>query len=309
MSTIGVVGSLNVDLSYRVTTLPAPGETVLARDRAMSFGGKGGNQAVAAAALGGDVSFIGAVGQDEAGEAYLEHLRVAGVDVGGVAQPAEVDTGTAMIFVDDSGENLIVVDPGANSLLNAVWVAPHVRNRTLGVVLLQLEVPLTALEAAAAALPDKTVLVLNPAPMPPDAGELRRLLERVDVLVPNRTELGQLAGRPEPRTMLEVRACLSALDFTGAVIVTLGADGAILVEPGTEPVQHPALQLEPVDTTGAGDAFCGALAFGLSEGHALADAVTRAVQVAGETTLFRGAQLSVALSASRLTSRSGGGAS
>ncbi|MEO5743620.1 MAG: ribokinase [Terracoccus sp.] len=305
MSTIGVVGSLNVDLSYRVTPLPVPGETVLARDRAMSFGGKGGNQAVAAAALGGDVCFIGAVGTDEAGQAYLEHLRVAGVDVGGVAQHAEVDTGTAMIFVDDAGENLIVVDPGANSLLDAAWVEPHVRRRTLSVVLLQLEVPLTALEAAAAALPDGTVLVLNPAPMPPDAGGLRRLLDRVDVLVPNRTELGQLVGRSEPRTMLEVRECLSALDFAGAVIVTLGADGAILVEPGTEPVHRPALRLEPVDTTGAGDAFCGALAFGLSEGHPLADAVARAVQVAGESTLFRGAQLSVPLT----ISRSGGGAS
>ncbi|OFE15936.1 hypothetical protein BA895_05420 [Humibacillus sp. DSM 29435] len=305
MSAIGVVGSLNVDLSYRVTTLPAPGETVLARDRAKAFGGKGGNQAVAAAALGAQVSFIGAVGQDEAGETYLEHLRRAGVDVDGVAQHAEVDTGTAMIFVDDAGENLIVVDPGANSLLDAAWVEPKVLGQPLGVVLLQLEVPLTALEAAAAALPAETVLVLNPAPMPPDAGALRRLLERVDVLVPNRTELGQLAGTTEPRTVHEVRECLSALDFAGAVIVTLGADGAILVEAGTEPVHHAALQLEPVDTTGAGDAFCGALAVGLSEGRALADAVVRAVEVAGRSTLFRGAQLSIAPA----SSSPGGGAS
>lgn len=299
MSAIGVVGSLNVDLSYRVTALPVPGETVLARDRARSYGGKGGNQAIAAAALGGHVSFIGVVGRDEAGETYLEHLRHAGVDVGGVAQVAGADTGTAMILVDDAGENLIVVDPGANSLLDASWVEPNVRSRPMSVVLLQLEVPLTALEAAAAALPTETVLVLNPAPMPPDVDNLKRLLDRVDVLVPNRKELGQLTGQAEPTTLEQVGECLSILDFNGAVIVTLGADGAIFMEPGAEPIHSPALTLEPVDTTGAGDAFCGALAFELAEGRALDDCVTRAVEVAGKSTLFRGAQIRTPLTANR----------
>ena len=290
MTAICVVGSLNVDLSYRVTTLPVPGETVLAGDRARSFGGKGGNQAVAIAALGGDVSFIGAVGQDEPGRTYLAHLQAHGVEVGGVAELANADTGTAMILVEDSGENLIVVDPGANSLLDAAWVERNLRDRPPKVVLLQLEVPVAALQAAAAAVPKGTLLVLNPAPMPTDSRVLKTLLDPVDVLVPNRKELGQLAGHPEPRTPAEVRGCLADLTFAGTIVVTLGAEGAILVEPGAEPLHYPALQIEPVDTTGAGDAFCGALAFGLAAGHGLDKIVQRAVEVAGASTLTRGAQ-------------------
>lgn len=291
MSVISVVGSLNVDISYRVAVMPVPGETVMASDRARSFGGKGGNQAVAAAALGGRVGFVGAVGHDEPGRLYLEHLRGLGVDVVGVEQVEHADTGTATILVDDTGENLIVVEPGANASLGPDWVGRHVREAGPDVVLAQLEVPVEALEAAASALPDAAVLVLNPAPMPAHGRGLETLLDRVNVLVPNRKELGQLAGRDEPRTNDEVRECLESLTFEGAVVVTLGAEGAIVSEPGSKLHHVPALVVDPVDTTGAGDAFCGALAHGIAEGRQLGESVRRAVEVAGRSTLHRGAQV------------------
>lgn len=290
MSRISVVGSLNVDLGYRVRALPVPGETVLAGDRSRAFGGKGGNQAVTVAVLGADVGFVGAVGADDAGESYLSHLRRHRVDVSGVAVVQDVDTGTAIILVDDSGENLIVVDPGANSALEPAWVEAHVRAAEPAVVLAQLEVPVPVLERLAASLPADVTFVLNPAPMPPDPADLAKLLRRVDVLVPNRKELGQLTRTAEPETIAEVQACLSALSFDGTVVVTLGADGAVVRESGGEPTHHPALSVDPVDTTGAGDAFCGALAVGIAEGCALDDAVRRAIDVAGRSTLHRGAQ-------------------
>lgn len=293
MSAISIVGSLNVDVSYHVAVMPVPGETVLATDRARSFGGKGGNQAVAAAALGSRVGFVGAVGRDEPGRLYLEHLRGLGVDVDAVEQVEHADTGAATILVDDAGENLIVVEPGANALLGPAWVERHVRQAVPDVVLAQLEVSVDALEAAAAALPDAAVLVLNPAPMPPNGRGLETLLARVDVLVPNRKELGQLVGRGEPRTLADVHACLDGLTFEGAVVVTLGADGAVVREPGSAPFHVPALVVEPVDTTGAGDAFCGALAHGIAVGRPLGESVQRAVEVAGRSTLHRGAQPAV----------------
>lgn len=291
MSDVCVVGSLNVDVSYRVRRLPVAGETVLATGRTRAFGGKGGNQAVAAAALGADVRFIGAVGADAAGQNYLTHLRQSGIDVTGVVEIPDVDTGTATIVVDDRGENLIVVDPGANSCLDPKDVRASVRAGAPAVLLAQLEIPIAALETAVGAVAEATTVVLNPAPMPPDPTVLATVLERVDVLVPNRKELGQFAAREEPHSLDEVTRCLSALPFDGTVVVTLGADGAIVVSPGRDPIHIPAMTLEPVDTTGAGDAFCGALAAELASGSDLVDAVRRSVEVAGRSTLVRGAQL------------------
>ena len=291
MSRVCVVGSLNIDVSYRVATLPMPGETVLALDRERDFGGKGGNQAIAVAVLGGDVGFVGAVGADESGQDYLDHLRRHAVDTSGVTQAAAVATGTAMVFVDDVGENLIVVDPGANSSVQPDAVSHAIRACSPSVVLAQLEIPIDALEAIVEAIPDTTTFILNPAPMPPDPNALAKVLPRVDILVPNRTELGQLAGLNEPVTITDVAACLTALRFERPVVVTLGADGAAVFERGAELRQVPAVRVEPVDTTGAGDAFCGALAAGLAAGLSLDESVREAVKVAGRSTTLRGAQL------------------
>jgi ribokinase len=291
MNGICVVGSLNVDLSYRVATLPVPGETVLAGDRSRSFGGKGGNQAVTVAVLGGDVGFVGAIGADDAGKDYLTHLRRHGVDISGVAVVPDADTGTATILVDDSGENLIVVDAGANSCLEPAFVGDHLRKAVPAVVLAQLEVPMSVLEATAHSLEPDATFVLNPAPIPSDPTALATVLKRVDVLVPNRKELGQLTGRGEPSTLAEVRQCLDALPFEGTVVVTLGGAGVMVRQHGGQAIHHPALAVDPVDTTGAGDAFCGALVVGLAEKRDVDESVRRAIEVAGRSTQFRGAQL------------------
>ena len=291
MSRVCVVGSLNIDVSYRVATLPVPGETVLALDRARDYGGKGGNQAIAVAVLGGDVGFIGAVGADEAGQDYLTHLRQHGVDTSGVTQASAVATGTAIVFVDDAGENLIVVDPGANSSVQPDAVSHAIRACSPSVVLAQLEIPTDALEAIVEAIPDTATFILNPAPMPPDPNALAKVLARVDILVPNRKELGQLAGLNEPDSIADVAECLTALRFERPVVVTLGADGAAVFEPGAEVRHIPAERVDPVDTTGAGDAFCGALATGLAVGLSLDESVREAVKVAGRSTTLRGAQL------------------
>ena len=291
MSRVCVVGSLNIDLSYRVPMLPVPGETVLALDRARDFGGKGGNQAIAVAVLGGDVGFVGSIGADESGQDYLDHLRQHGIDTSGVTRASDVATGTAMVFVDSGGENLIVVDPGANWSVQPDAVASAVRACSPSVVLAQLEIPIDALEAIVDAIPDTATFILNPAPMPPDPNVLAKILPRVDILVPNRKELGQLAGLNEPHSIADVTGCLTALRFEQPVVVTLGADGALVFEHGDELRHIPAVPVEPVDTTGAGDAFCGALATGLAAGLSLDESVREAVKVAGRSTTLRGAQL------------------
>jgi len=288
---IRVVGSLNVDVTLQVGRLPGAGETILARGRALAFGGKGGNQAVAIATLGGQVDFIGAVGDDADGTRYLDHLRSRGVHVDGTEVVRGAETGTAVILVDDTGENVIVVDPGANAVLDADRVAEQLRGRSAGVTMAQLEVPVAALESAAATLPADETLILNPAPMPPDPASLAAVLARTDVLVPNRSELGQLAGREEPRRLDDVDACIELIDFKGAVVVTLGADGAVVYEPGSPRQHQPAPRVDPVDTSGAGDAFCGALALALSRGYGLDRATRWAVDVASLSTTLAGAQL------------------
>lgn len=296
-SGIRVIGSLNLDVTMRVASLPGPGETVLTRSRAHAFGGKGGNQAVAIATLGGSVEFVGAVGDDADGARYLENLRSRGVEVSGVDVLTSSETGAAMILVDDRGENLIVVHPGANAAVDPSRVYRHVRERSAAVTVAQLEVPVAAVEAAAAALSEEETLLLNPAPMLSDPSTLARVLARTDVLVPNRSELGQLAGLTEPRSLDEVDACIERIDFDGAVVVTLGEQGAVVYEPSHPRRHHPAPSIRPVDTSGAGDAFCGALALALSRESTLDEAVAWAVEVASRSTLLAGAQLPVEFAA------------
>jgi ribokinase len=286
-----VVGSLNIDTTYRVPVLPSPGETILATGRTTSPGGKGANQAVAAATLGSRVRFIGAVGQDEHSVTGLAALADRGIDTSGVRELGDSRTGTAVVVVDDAGENLIVVDPAANAALDADWVTTALADCSDEVVLAQLEVPVAALLAAAQAGP--RLLVLNPAPVL-DTAVLRPLLEHVDILVPNRSELGQLSGDPAPTTLEEVGRCAARLAFGGTLVVTLGRDGAAVVDASGRVVEHvPAPEVEAVDTTGAGDAFCGVLAHELARRGDLSAAVHRAVELASTSTLSEGAQVPV----------------
>ncbi|MGY1745765.1 ribokinase [Blastococcus sp. SYSU D00695] len=285
---VTVVGSLNEDVLVPVDRLPGRGETVVGGAPTTAAGGKGANQAAAAGRLGPGVHMIGRVGDDPAGARMQAALAECRVNVSRVLRTAGVPTGTATIPVErGSGENLIVVVPGANAALapEDVEVAPVQRAEVL---LLQLEVPMDTVVAAARAAAG--TVVLNPAPPAPLPADL---LARVDVLVPNEHELAGLAGVPDTeRPPAEVAALARGLAGPGtAVVVTLGARGAVLVPPGGAPalLQAPP-PVDAVDTTGAGDCFCGALCQAMARGQELAEAVRYAVTAAALSTTGPGAR-------------------
>ena len=283
---VAVVGSLNLDLVIRVAELPGPGETVRGGDLFRYPGGKGANQAVAAARLGRRVAMVGCVGDDQAGRELLASLAAAGVDGSRVRVVEGVPSGTACVTVSEDGDNQIVVSPGANARLTPDDVAAAPAVRAAAVTLLQLEVPLETVAAAARTAGGR--VVLNPAPVRALPAEL---LGRIDVLVPNRVELARLAGGPVPRTVQEAAGLAGRL-AARAVVVTLGADGALVVGDGR--ANHvPAVPVRPVDTTAAGDAFCGGLADALAGGADLREAARRAVRVAAAACLRQGAQASL----------------
>jgi len=283
-----VVGSLNADLVVAVERLPAPGETVAGGRYARHGGGKGANQAVAAARLGASVALVGAVGADELGEQALAELAREGVDVAGVARLDGMATGVAAIVVDAAGENQIAVASGANAALTggaverALGAAGPRADGARGVVLLGHEVPEEAVLAGArAASAAGWQIVLNPAPARTLPAELLAL---APLLTPNASEACALAGERDPEAAARALAAR-----TGApVLVTLGARGALLVD--GEPVAIPAPAIEPVDTTGAGDALNGALAAELAAGSPLGAAARFAVVAASLSTLRPGAR-------------------
>jgi ribokinase len=283
---IAVVGSLNLDLTIRVSRLPLPGETVLGRESSRDTGGKGANQAVAAARLGRGVDLVGLVGADDDGRLLLDALAAAGVGVSAVGRHPSLPTGLALITVDDLAENTIVVSPGANGALRPAHLDAEVIGGAAA-VLLQLEVPLETVEAAA--LLARGTVVLNPAPARP-LGE--GLLARADVLVPNRSELGTLAGSAPPTSADEAVSMARSLPGGGAVVVTLGDQGALVVE-GGRVTAVPARRVESVDTTAAGDAFCAGLADALVAGADLVQATGWAVRCGAAAVTRRGAQASL----------------
>ena len=290
--TVLVVGSANMDMVVACERFPQPGETVLARNFEMFPGGKGANQAVACARLGGDVRFLGKMGQDAFRKSLTDGLRRDGVALEGLLTDEGAPTGVALITVDAKGENTIVVASGSNMRLMPDDLDAHERLfADAAVVLVQLEVPLeTVVRAAELARAYGSTLVLNPAPARPLPDDL---LRQVDVLTPNETEAAQLAGLP-PDGTTTAEAAAHVLLRRGArhVLVTLGEQGALLVsEDGVE--RFPAVPVVPVDTTAGGDAFNGALAYALAEGQPLREAVPYANAVAGYAVTQRGAQPSL----------------
>ncbi|HWB87712.1 MAG TPA: ribokinase [Acidimicrobiia bacterium] len=280
---IVVIGSVNHDVTVVTPRLPTPGETVLGTGHYAGGGGKGANQAVAAARLGAKVAMVGRVGTDESGTSLLDALVTEGIDVSGIGIDPEEPTGLAVITVDADAENTIVVSPGANMALRP----EHLDGALIAsaaVVLAQLEVPAETVTAAARAC--SGTFILNPAPartLPDD------LLERVDVLVPNRVELASLLGSGRPGRVDEVADLARRLGHRGVTVVTMGAAGAVVVD-GEHMVEVPAPTVEAVDPTGAGDAFCGALAHGLTRGMELVDAVELAVTAGALAVTRAGAQ-------------------
>ncbi len=284
-----VVGSINIDLVVRVDRLPGPGETVAGGALERHGGGKGANQAVAAARAGAEVRFMGAVGEDDFAEQALEELRREQIDVSGVVRCAGVSTGVACIVVDEGGENQIAVASGANAQLDAAAVELWLREAALpeaAVCLLNFEIPDPPLVAAARFVAAGGVerILVNPAPA---RAVPRALLELGPILTPNAGELADLSGGDD-RSPEDSARRLAGL--SGApVVVTLGSRGAILVSDGQccEVAAPPATA---VDTTGAGDAFNGALAAGLAQGQGLSAAVRRGVVAGSRSVADRGAR-------------------
>lgn len=266
-----VVGSLNMDLVVRSPRHPLPGETLLGGDFRTFPGGKGANQAVAAARVGGIVAMVGRVGSDDFGAALLQNLAANGVNARYVRRDAETATGVALITVAADGQNTIVVAPGANGRVVPDDVAAAKELFGDGdVLLLQLEIPVpAATRAVEEAHRRGTRVVLNPSPAQPlDAA----LLKLVDVLVPNQSELGLLTGMAV-ESVEEVTAAANALRAQGvkSVIVTLGGDGVVVVDE-MNVTRLPSYKVAVVDTTAAGDAFAGAFAVALGRGSSLAEA-------------------------------------
>jgi ribokinase len=269
---IVVVGSLNMDLVARSPRMPAPGETIMGGPFQTVPGGKGANQAVAAARMGAQVTMVGRVGRDAFGDSLLTSLEVDGIDVNLVEPDPEAATGVALIIVDDGGQNSIVVAPGANARLTRDHInAAHDAIAGADVLLLQLESPLdTVLEAAERARHSGTTIILNPAPAQPlPLG----LLGLIDVLVPNETEAALLSDQPvHDLPSAQTAAGVLRREGAGAIVITLGAQGALL--DGEGGVYYlPAHEVEVVDTTAAGDAFLGALGHALAAGQSLREAV------------------------------------
>jgi len=306
---IVVVGSVNADLVVRVARRPAPGETVMGDSIEILPGGKGANQALAAAVVASrydedlPVAMVGAVGDDPNSTIALRELAGAGVDVSAVCRLPGVSTGVASITVGRDGDNSIVVVPGANGLVDASFVRRHAHLISgAQVVVAQMEVPMDAVETAARLASGR--FILNLAPVRPAPAWLFR---RADPLVVNEHEaaaalsiLGReqrdgssVAGRPGQIAEAdpEARCAISLVEMgVPSVVVTLGARGCLVARDGDQPVRIPALTVPVVDTTGAGDAFVGALAARLAQGDSLTDACVLATRVSAYSVQHEGTQ-------------------
>ncbi|MGW4682520.1 ribokinase [Micromonospora taraxaci] len=260
---VAVVGSANMDLVAMAPALPRPGETMLGTDFVMVPGGKGANQAVAAARAGASCAFLGAIGSDAFGVTLKARIAAAGVDTSHL-RVVYGTSGVALVMVNAQGENAIMVTPGANDALVGLTEDELTTVRAADVLVAQLEIPVSTVTAAAvAARAAGTRVILNAAPardLPPE------LLASVDLLVVNEGEARTLAGRgrEEPRALL---------DLTPRAVLTLGGEGAWYVDQDGTEVHVPAVPVDVVDSTAAGDAFTAALAVGWGEGRDLVDAV------------------------------------
>jgi len=291
-SSIVVVGSLNMDLVMRMARAPVGGETLPGLDFAMLPGGKGANQAVACARMGANVAMVGRVGIDPNGDVLKAGLAADGIDAREVKGLASTHTGVASIWVEDDGQNRIVIAPGANGLLDPASVArAHTMIDMAGMLIVQLEVPIVAVQAAidrayAAHVP----VLLNPAPAEPLP---EAIWPRIDILVLNESEASAYAGVAvvDPNTAAEAGGVLRARG-PDRVIVTLGAQGVVVVD-GAGARHSAARKVKAVDTTAAGDTFIGALAAALCEGQSLDDAVALGQAAAALCVTRRGAQTSI----------------
>ena len=288
---IAVIGSANVDLTTFTDRFPRPGETIFGREFHLGFGGKGANQAVAARRCGAEVVMVARLGSDLFGEATVRNFQSAGIDATHVRITPGVSSGVAPIFVDPSGQNRILVVKGANDRMTPADVdAAAGLLRTAGAIVVQLEIPLeTVYHALRFARANGIPGILNPAP----AQTLdMAAIGQADYVIPNETEAEVLTGVPVENLEGARKAAQRLLDAgVKRVIVTLGSNGALVA--GKDGEQHiAAFPVEPVDTTGAGDAFIGSFATSLAAGCPEAEAIERANLYAALSTLAPGTQSS-----------------
>ena len=282
-----VVGSSNIDLVASVDRLPSRGETVLGYRFAQSFGGKGANQAVAAARAGAEVAFLSKLGADANGRLIEQHLAAQGLSRPILLRDAEFPTGVAMILVDHSGENQIAVVPGSNGRLTPADLRQH-RELIAGarVLLLQMEIPReTVFEALRLGRQCGLTTILNPAPSAPWPSDLLRL---IDIPTPTESEAQALTGSADPAEAARILTDRGV----GTVVVTCGANGAFLAT-GNDVTHIPGFLVETIDSTGAGDAFNGAVACAVAEGVPIKSAIVRANAAGALATTGRGAQESM----------------
>jgi ribokinase len=285
MPKVIVIGSANMDFTIAVDRLPAAGETVLGREFYQSYGGKGANQAIAARRAGADVVFLTKIGTDANGRLMEKHFGSSGLPPTGILRDPKMPTGVALIMVDRTGTNQIAVAPGSNQGLTAEEVqraSPLMAGAR--VLLVQLEIPLAAVhQALTIAKKHRVTTILNPAPAQPLSTELLKL---VDILTPNTGEACHLGGQETADEAARVLVKRGAR----TVIVTQGADGALLMEAEGRPRSFPSFPVDAVDATGAGDAFNGALACALGSGEPIDKAITFANAAGALATTKRGAQ-------------------
>lgn len=292
MARVVVVGSANMDMVVRAPRIPRPGETVVGSQFVMVPGGKGANQAVAAARLGAHVTFVARVGNDLFGDHNLDGYQQEGIDCQFIVRDEEAPSGIALIAVDAQGQNAIVVAPGANMCLTPEDVQrAEEAIAKADVVLAQLEVPIpTVVRTAELAHRYSKRMILNPAPAPSHPLP-EELLRHVDILTPNETEAQSICKAPDYSSPEAMGQALRALGVP-VVIITLGGEGA-LVQDESGPRRLPAYPVQAIDTTAAGDAFAGALAVALAEGKGVEQAVQFAQRAAAISVTRLGAQPSL----------------
>lgn len=292
---IVVLGSCNTDMVIKSERLPAPGETILGGQFLMNPGGKGANQAVAASRLGGDVTFICKTGNDIFGQEFVELFKKESIKTEYVFKDEELPSGVALITVDKSGENSIVVASGANSSLNKSDIdTAKDALEDAGLLLMQLETPVeTVMYAAEIANKNGVKVILNPAPAPEQSLPVE-LLENLYMIIPNETEAQILSGIEvnDWETARQAADVISGLGVA-VVVITLGAMGAFVKDGDQYYEIKVESKLDAVDTTAAGDTFCGALCVALAEGTILKEAVEFANRAAGISVTRMGAQASI----------------
>lgn len=291
MKKILVVGSLNMDLVTNVEKSPKVGETILGTDIVEYPGGKGANQAVALGRLGGLVSMVGMVGNDTYGDQLLKNLDENGVEAKGIIRTSSVSTGLAMIMVNEDGNNSIVVIPGANGKMTKAMMTQALFEG-VDYLLVQLEVPITVVEAALKMAKEKNVTtILNPAPMVLESG---RILKYVDMIIPNEVEFESLTSLPPTDDISIEKGCQKLFQLgIREVVVTLGGRGAVYRSKSGDHYRSLGYDVKVLDTTAAGDSFIGGLLASYAQGYTIEESMEYAMKVGALTVTKEGAQSSL----------------